>query len=63
MRTVYIVICVAMLSYLLYQYLTGGPGNLTNLYASDGEVYKVLVFVEQYMKLLVNPCMQLILLG
>ena len=41
MRTAYIVICIAMLSYLLYQYLNGGPGNLTNLYASDGEVYKV----------------------
>jgi len=36
-----IVIFFAMMSYLLYQYLTGGPGNITAIKASDGRFYSV----------------------
>jgi hypothetical protein len=34
-------IVIAMLSYLLWQYVTGGPGNIVVLKASDGNLYKV----------------------
>lgn len=36
-----LVVVIAMLSYLLYQYLSGGPGNIMPLKASDGRYYKV----------------------
>jgi hypothetical protein len=35
------VVVIAMLSYLLYQYLNGGPGNIVLLKASDGKYYKI----------------------
>ena len=34
-------IVIAMLSYLLWQYVSGGPGNIVALKASDGKYYKV----------------------
>ena len=37
----WIVIFFAMMSYLLYQYLTGGPGNILAIRASDGRLYSV----------------------
>ena len=36
-----LVVVIAMLSYLLWQYVTGGPGNIIVLKASDGNTYKV----------------------
>lgn len=41
MRVECMVIFFAMMSYLLYQYLNGGPGNLVWLEASDGKRYQV----------------------
>jgi hypothetical protein len=35
------VVVIAMLSYLLWHYITGGPGNIVLLKASDGNLYKV----------------------
>jgi len=35
------VVVIAMLSYLLWQYISGGPGNIVVLKASDGNLYKV----------------------
>ena len=41
MKTQWVVVTIAMLSYLLYQYINGGPGNLTVMRAADGDLYKV----------------------
>lgn len=41
MKTHILVVVVAMLSYLLYQYVAGGPGNLVAVPASDGVTYSV----------------------
>ena len=42
MRSFHIlIVAIAMLSYLLYQYVSGGPGNIVLLKASDGKYYKV----------------------
>ncbi len=41
MKTHLMVVVIAMLSYLLYQYVTGGPGNLISIVASDGVSYSV----------------------
>ncbi len=41
MRIEYMVIFFAMMSYLLYQYLNGGPGNIIVMEASDGKKYQV----------------------
>ena len=41
MSTHWVVVAIAMMSYLLYQYINGGPGNLIRLKASDGNHYLV----------------------
>ena len=41
MKTHVLVGVIAMLSYLLYQYVTGGPGNLIPVKASDGKFHQV----------------------
>ena len=41
MKTHLLVVVIAMLSYLLYQYVAGGPGNLISVVASDGTAYSV----------------------
>ena len=41
MSTHWVVVAIAMMSYLFYQYINGGPGNLVRLKASDGRHYMV----------------------
>lgn len=41
MKTQVMVAVIAMMSYLFYQYVAGGPGNLVSIQASDGNLYKV----------------------
>lgn len=41
MKTHVMVAVIAMMSYLFYQYVAGGPGNLVSIKASDGNLYKV----------------------
>ena len=41
MKTQIMVGVIAMMSYLFYQYVAGGPGNLTPVKASDGKLHQV----------------------
>jgi hypothetical protein len=41
MRAEYMAVFFAMMSYLLYQYLNGGPPNLVYVEANDGKKYSV----------------------
>ena len=36
-----LIVVIAMLSYLFYMYVNGGPGNITGVKASDEKYYKV----------------------